>query len=69
MWVTERYAKQYLDMPDSEIRKCSSILVHAPNGITWHAYEVEDTCSEESKDEVNRERSRPATDSPAEDSR
>ena len=50
MWVTERYARQVLDMPDSEIRKSTSILVHAPNGISWHAYEVEDPCSEESKD-------------------
>lgn len=49
MWVTERYARQVLDMPDSEIRKLPVILVHAPNGISWHAYEGPDPPKEKTK--------------------
>ena len=41
MWVTYRYAAIVLQMRTKEILQLESIVVHAPNGISWGAYKVQ----------------------------
>lgn len=40
MWVTYRYAEIVLKMSPAEIQRLESIVVRAPNGISWRAYKV-----------------------------
>ena len=38
VWVTYRLARHY-GLTDKQIADLPTILVHAPNGISWQAYE------------------------------
>ena len=51
MWVTYRYALQKIGLTDQQIGELDAILVHAPNGITWRAYQVQ---SDKEGDNVER---------------
>ena len=49
MWVTYRYALLKLGMTDKEIWESEHILVHAPNGIMWTAYQVPDQVEDQAE--------------------